>query len=138
MTQSNNNVTEEQLKIIANDIANKITVFDRVISSTDNNRIITASTSYPDYGTITSLSQTIDMQTQISGHTYYIDIYYNNPNPHEGYVVVHTSDTNVIPVKASFTTTHTVKASTQSIQSASLNHVISYNTNTNPHQIEVT
>lgn len=128
MTQSNNNVTEEQLKIIANDIANKITAFDNVVSSSSNNRFI-SSTYGSDSGTINSLSQTFNMQSQISGHTYYIDIYYNGPAPSDGYVVAHTSDTNIVPVKASFRTNHPVDATTSdpiTIQSASLTHMISY------------
>lgn len=114
MTQSNNTATEEQLKIVANDVANKITLFDNIISSTEAHGVT---------GTgITSLSQTFDTQTQISGHTYYIDV-------HSNYVEVHTADMNILPVKMGFKTVKTVDVTT--LTSASLTHTISYSSGGN-------
>jgi hypothetical protein len=109
MTQSNNATTEEQLKIVANDVAYKITLFDSIITSTETHGATGTA--------FNSLSQTFDTQTQISGQTYYINV-------HNNYVVVHTADTNIIPVKVNFKTVKTVDETT--ITSASLTHKISY------------
>lgn len=135
MTHSNNNTTEEQLTVVANDIANKITLFDGIITSTETHG--TTGTAF------ISLSQTFDMQTQLSGNTYYVDVYYSGSSK-EGYVIAHTADTRITPVKVGFIANHPLYDPIANqlvslthpvrVQSAETTHAISYTS----HGIEVT
>jgi hypothetical protein len=115
MARSNTVAMNEELKIYAGDIANRIVTFDRMVNTTEARG-----------GTIGGFENDFDTPTQITGMTYSIILTDNS-------VQLQPLDRNIMPVSISFKTSHKVTPTT--VPSSALNHVISYNKIT--HEIEV-
>ena len=115
MARSNTVAMNEELKIYAGDIANRIIAFDRMVNTTEARS-----------GTISGFENDFDTPTQIAGMTYSIILTNNN-------VQLQPLDRNIMSVNISFNTSHKVTPTT--VPSSALNHIISFNKTTD--QIEV-
>lgn len=106
MTQSQNIVTNEELKVVSNDIANRIVMFDRVLDSTKSSG-----------GAIDELNMTFEIPDQIAGRGYSVYITGTSVD------CVPFNDAT-INVRANFTIYHSIDPTV--ISSASGNHMIRY------------
>lgn len=106
MTQSSNSVLNEELKIYANDFANRIVIFDRMVNS-----------SVAQGGSVGDLETTFETPSTILGNAYNIKINGNS-------VEVYSADKYSFSVKAGFNTKNQVD--TAFLSSASQFHTIKY------------
>jgi hypothetical protein len=106
MTQSNNSVMNEELKIYANDFSNRIVIFDRMVNLT-----------VAQGGSVDNLETTFETPGTILGNAYNIKINGNS-------VEVYSADKYSSSVKAGFSTKYQVD--TAFLTSASQSHTIRY------------
>lgn len=117
INRSNSNIAYSEYSVYANDIANRIVVFDRMVSS-----------STAQGGSVNDLNATFMTQGKIAGQSYVIKISGNG----EKNVGIYSSDGQTLLVKAGFNTT--IPVDTKTLESSNDFHTITYKNN----MIEVT
>ena len=110
MTQSKSVVTFEEMRVISNDIANRIVLFDRAVAAAKAHG-----------GSIDKMSMTFETPAQIAERSYGIEV-------SDKSVVLSPFDDRTVKISASYTTANKIRQA--SISSSSRYHTISYDKNT--------
>lgn len=122
ITESNNTIAHEEYRVFANDIANRIVLFDSIAKST------TEMGGSDSFSSPNSLVLYFDTPPELADMAYTIDITGNS-------VTVSSADRySVTPITATFKTTYTIKPTI--IPGSSAAHTIKFNSATD--KIEVT